>query len=113
MTSILPTLKLALENITEVTFLEFVRLKIKLEKADINDILYMSNTYCNGHGDFMVPESCDCDLGFFGTYCQFNGYSLWGRGWTFLQVFVAIIYTIIAIITWIYFVRTISSVKIY
>jgi hypothetical protein len=111
MTSILPTLKSSLQGIAETTFLEFIRLRITLEKGNNNDILYMSNLYCNGHGDYTSPESCDCDMGFFGKYCEFNGVSLWGNGWTFLQVLVAIIYTIIAIITWIYFIRTINLVN--
>jgi hypothetical protein len=110
MASIIPNLTKTIQSIAEVAFLQFIKNKIILENGDTANSYYMAETFCNGHGNYVAPESCDCDIGFFGTYCMFNGYLLWGGGWTFIQVLVAFIYTIVAIITWIYFIRTITSV---
>jgi hypothetical protein len=112
MTSIITDIRSTIVAIAEVSFKNYIDVRVKTDGVDANDIVTLSYLYCNNHGNYISPNTCDCDMGFFGKYCEFNGYSLWGRGWTFLQVFVAFVYSIIAIMTWIYFKRIFTLVTI-
>jgi hypothetical protein len=78
---------------------------------------FMSNMYCHGRGNYrnntpLFTHECVCDIGFFGTTCHQTGLEYhWGTGWTAMQILFTIAYSIITIITWVYFRRNFEKVN--
>ena len=66
----------------------------------LNESIYLlSQKYCNNHGTFRSKNEtdyyCDCDIGFFGFYCNNSGIEIWLNGWKAFQAIFAVVYGII------------------
>jgi hypothetical protein len=83
-----------------------------------DDLELMSNMFCHAKGNYknnptMNIPICVCDIGFFGTTCHKTGLDYyWGSGWTAIQILFTIAYSIITIITWVYFRKNLEKVDL-
>ena len=87
-------------NIQDVINLRLFNLLNSTENINNLDPTYLANLFCNGNGNLKTNGYCDCDIGYFGNRCNIAGIQYWKGGWAAFQAMFAIVYIVMAYLTW-------------
>jgi hypothetical protein len=81
----------------------------KMSFTDKNDPEILSGQFCFGNGYFNEYLSCECDIAFFGQWCEESEISYWGKGWTTLQIIFSFSYIILTYHSWNYLTKCLNN----